>query len=67
LVAQVHTTAAAVAAVQAVLESELMQLATLVLAVPEFLIPFQEPQRITAAVAEPLFMERMQSGLVLAV
>jgi hypothetical protein len=64
LVAQVLTTVAAAAAVLAVLESELLQLATLVLVVLEFLIRFLEPQQTTAAAAELRFMERMQTGPV---
>jgi hypothetical protein len=64
LVAQVLTTVAAAVVVLAVLESELMQVATLVLVVLEFLIRFLEPQQTTVAVAEPRFMERMQTGPV---
>jgi hypothetical protein len=67
LVAKVLTTAAAVVVVLAVLELELMQVAMLALVGLEFQIPFQEPQLIMAAVAEPQFMERMQTGLVLVV
>jgi hypothetical protein len=59
--------AAVAAAVQVVLESEPMQLAMVVLVGLEFLIRFPEPLRIMAAVAEPLFMEIIQIGLVLAV
>ena len=54
--------AAAVAAVQVELELEQVQLAMLVPVDLEFLIRFPEPQRIMAAAAEPLFMERIQSG-----
>jgi hypothetical protein len=64
LVAQVLTTAVAAAVVLAALESELMQVATLVLVVLEFLIQFLEPQQITVAAAELRFMERIQTGPV---
>jgi hypothetical protein len=57
----------AAAVVLAGLELEQAQLAMLVLVDLEFLIRFQEPQLIMAAVAEPLFMERMQTGPELAV
>jgi hypothetical protein len=49
-----------------VLESQLMQLTMLVLVDQEFLIRFQERQPFMAAAVELLFMEPMQSGLVLA-
>jgi hypothetical protein len=64
LVEQVLITVAVAVAELAVLESELMQLATLVLVVLEFLIRFLEPQQITVAAVELRFMERMQTGPV---
>jgi hypothetical protein len=56
---------AVVVAALVVLESQLMQLTMLVLVVLEFLILFQERQPFMVAVVELLFMEPMQSGLVL--